>query len=83
MSIEKEIKKKYIPNSNSMRIMAYDPYNFPISNANQHVWKYGQTVYVTPITKRKKDEDSFYFTHIASQKITVEETINVFSKQFN
>lgn len=77
MSIEKEIKKKYKKNQNTMKIMAYDPYNFPISNANQHVWKYGQTVYVTPIDYHEEYMDQFYFT---SQKITVEKTVNLFSK---
>lgn len=76
MSIEKEIKKKYIKNRNTMKIMAYDPYNFPASNDDQQVWKYGQTVYVTPVNNNDEFIDPFFFTHKTSLKVIEEETIN-------
>lgn len=62
MSIEKEMKKKYKKKHSTMKIMAYDPHNFPVSNAYQHVWKYGQTVYVTPINNHEEYVNPCYFT---------------------
>lgn len=41
-----------------MRIIAYDPDNFPVASETQHVWRYEKTVYVTPIIPDTETTDT-------------------------
>lgn len=40
----------------TLKIIAYDPDNISQSDEYQHVWRYGQTVYVTELRQRPKPQ---------------------------